>query len=203
MLSRKGPGSRVTQGRRWVGTVEGDRGNKALDMDTARLLKTQDMGYIRTMRQVVRKEVARLEEQVVLTRELNGLEDEEDVVEDDEDDDDMPMPLRAKPNTPKKIIFFDDEEERQAGMQKGQEREDDKGEFEGFDDDEKSDVEESEGAKSLRRLKRDLEHARKKLKALTNAERELDIQRTKMAKTQTSGGVTRKGKKIMVRTRKR
>ena len=96
--------------------------------------------------------------------------------------------------------------EREAAIQDDLDREEDddkEQEFEGFGDDESKDDGESEGAKSLRRLKGELENARKKLQALNRAERELDIQRTKMAKTATSGGHTRKGKKIMVRTRKR
>lgn len=43
-----------------------DRGNKALAMDVVKLLKTQDVGYVRTMLQVVRKERQRLEEEIVL-----------------------------------------------------------------------------------------------------------------------------------------
>jgi U3 small nucleolar RNA-associated protein 11 len=195
------------QGRKWNGTVEGDRGNKGIDMDTARLLKTQDMGYIRTMRQVVRKEVARLEQQVVLTRQVHGLEDNGDNMgAGDDDDDDFDMPMPAGPKAPQKIVFMDDEDEREAAIQDDLDREEDddqEQEFEGFGDDESKDDGESEGAKSLRRLKGELENARKKLQALNRAERELDIQRTKMAKTATSGGHTRKGKKIMVRTRKR
>ena len=194
------------QGRKWTGTVEGDRGNKGLDMDAVRLLKTQDMGYIRTMRQVVRKEVARLEQQVVLTRQVHGLEDNgDDMGAEDEDDDDFSMPMPAGPKAPQKIVFMDDEDEREVAIQADLDQEDegDEKDFEGFDDDEDMDKEESEGAKSLRRLKGELENARKKLQALDRAEGELDIQRTKMAKTATSGGHTRKGKKIMVRTRKR
>ncbi|KAL6413225.1 cgi-94 protein [Ilyonectria robusta] len=60
-----------------------------------------------------------------------------------------------------------------------------------------------ERAKALRRLRRQLELAQKKLKALSDVESALEVQRAKMAKTATSGGQTRKGKKIMVRTRKR
>ena len=63
--------------------------------------------------------------------------------------------------------------------------------------------EEAQRQKTLRQLRRQLEQARTKLQALTNAERELEIQKAKMAKTATSGGQTRSGKKIMVRTRKR
>ncbi|KAF2196715.1 U3 small nucleolar RNA-associated protein 11 [Delitschia confertaspora ATCC 74209] len=56
-----------------------DRGNKALSVDVVKLLKTQDVGYIRTMLQVVRKEKKQLEEEVVLDdEELRALKDGEE-----------------------------------------------------------------------------------------------------------------------------
>ncbi|ENH69353.1 Putative U3 small nucleolar RNA-associated protein 11 [Fusarium oxysporum f. sp. cubense race 1] len=204
MMSRKGPGSKIQDGKRWSGTVEGDRGNKAMDVETVRLLKTQDIGYIRTMRQVVAKEVARLEEQVVLTRGFDKLDEDED--EDDEDEgSDSEFDFATAPSRPKeprKIVFMDDEEQREETILDLEDEVDADKTFEGFDDDKKKEAE-FERAKALRCLRRQLENARKKLKALTDAEGELEIQRAKMAKTATSGGTTRKGKKIMVRTRKR
>lgn len=214
MLSRKGPGSRIMDGRSWTGTAKGDRGNKVLDMDTSRLLKTQDVGYIRTMKQIVRKEVARLEQQVVLTIEVNGIEEDGDMmagdVDDDDDDEMFSVPRSAKPKAPKKIIFLDDEDEREAAME---------GDINGVNDDEDSESvdsgglddneeeqtgdEKSEASKSLRRLKRQLENERRKLKVLTDAERELDVQRGNMAKKGASSRMTRRGKKVAVRTRKR
>ncbi|OCK79352.1 U3 small nucleolar RNA-associated protein 11 [Lepidopterella palustris CBS 459.81] len=44
----------------------GRPGNKPLSMDVVKLLKTQDVGYVRTMLQVERKKRRRLEEEVVL-----------------------------------------------------------------------------------------------------------------------------------------
>ncbi|KAF5611749.1 u3 small nucleolar RNA-associated 11 [Fusarium subglutinans] len=201
MMSRKGPGSRVQDGKRWSGTVEGDRGNKAMDVETVRLLKTQDLGYIRTMRQVVAKEVARLEEQVVLTRGFDKLDEDEDDEDEGSDSEFDFATVPSRPKEPRKIVFMDDEEQREETILDLEEDDADKT-FEGFDDEKKKE-EEFERAKALRRLRRQLENARKKLKALTDAEGELEIQRAKMAKTATSGGTTRKGKKIMVRTRKR
>ncbi|KAF5025644.1 hypothetical protein F66182_2250 [Fusarium sp. NRRL 66182] len=209
MMSRKGPGSRIQDGKRWTGTVDGDRGNRAMDVDTVRLLKTQDIGYIRTMRQVVAKEVARLEEQVVLTRGLDKLDQDEDGEDDDDDDSDDEFDFATAPSkskAPRKIVFMDDEEQRVEALQDhlDQDNQDDADKtFEGFDDDRDKKDAEFERARSLRRLRRQLENARKKLKALADADGELEIQRAKMAKTATSGGSTRKGKKIMVRTRKR
>jgi U3 small nucleolar RNA-associated protein 11 len=59
----------------------GDRGNKALSLETAKLLKTQDAGYLRTMLQVTRKEREKLEQGVFVDEgegsELRVLKDEE------------------------------------------------------------------------------------------------------------------------------
>ncbi|KAJ6782393.1 hypothetical protein PWT90_08027 [Aphanocladium album] len=206
MMSRKGPGARIKVGKSWSGTIEGDRGNKVLDMDTSRLLKTQDMGYIRTMKQVATKEVAKLEEQIVMTRGIDRLDEDEDADGDDSDDfdsdDDEPVRKFSKPKAARKIRFFDNEEAQEDAMEQHLELEEEEFEKEESDDKAKNE-EETEREKSLRRLRRQLENARKKLKALTDAEDALEVQRAKMAKTATSGGSTRRGKKIMVRTRKR
>lgn len=199
-MSRKGPGSRIQDGRSWSGTVQGDRGNKSMDIDMVRLLKTQDVGYVRTMRQVIAKEVARLEEQVVLTRGFDKLDEDEE--EEANSDDEFDLPVKPKPT--RKIVFMDDEDEREETIQDQLDQEDneDEEEFKGFSDKDNEDKD-FEQAKALRRLRRQLENSRKKLKALTDAESALEVQRAKMAKTATSGGQTRRGKKIMVRTRKR
>ncbi|KAF2268376.1 U3 small nucleolar RNA-associated protein 11 [Lojkania enalia] len=56
-----------------------DRGNKALRTDVVKLLKTQDVGYVRTMLQVVRKERKELEEKVLLgDEEVHTLRDGEE-----------------------------------------------------------------------------------------------------------------------------
>lgn len=203
MMSRKGPGARVKEGRSYTGKVQGDRGNKALDMETVRLLKTQDMGYVRSMRQIASKQVAKLEQQLVLTR---GVDHQEEDYNDEDDDFDLPI----EPQKPRKILFADSAEERNDILQKrievaaaADDDDDKEPEFNGFDDDSGSEEKDAERKKSLHRLQRDLDIARKKLKVLTDAERELDIQRVKMAKTATSGGETRRGKKIRVRERKR
>ncbi|KZZ89744.1 U3 snoRNP-associated protein Utp11 [Moelleriella libera RCEF 2490] len=212
MMSRKGPGSRITDGKKWKGTVENDSHNKSLSVETVRLLKTQDMGYVRTMRQVVAKEIARLEQQVVLTRGLDHLDDGDDdgySVDDDMDSDDGDdRPIPSKPKVTRKIVFLDTEEEQETALQRLDEEQEQKkqeGDGECSDEDGAMDADEDgdDQAKSLRQLKRQLENAKKKLKALDDAEAALDVQRAKMAKTATSGGYTRRGKKIMVRTRKR
>jgi U3 small nucleolar RNA-associated protein 11 len=207
MMSRKGAGSRIKDGRSWTGTIEGDRGNSNLDMDTVRLLKTQDIGYIRTMRQVTAKQVAQLEEQVVITRGFDNLDEDDNEEDDDDFDDDDMMPMPVKPKAPRKIVFLDDEQEQEEAVQDHLDQEDAADEEVEGSGDEKDGPEGAdakfERAKSLRRLQRQLDNERKKLKALTDAENALGVQRAKMAKTATSGGLTRRGKKIMVRTRKR
>lgn len=196
-MSRKGPGSRIKTGKTWNGRVEGDRGNKDLDMDTVRLLKTQDLGYVRTMKQVAVKERARLEEQFVLMKGLDQLAEEDDKDEDDDDfgDSDSGASKRRRTSAaPRKIVFADDEAEREEIIE--------------IDEDKKPKQRENQDeafdrAENLGELKRKLEHSRKKVKALMTAESKLEVQQAKMAKTATSGGTTRRGKKIMVRQRKR
>ncbi|RFU73630.1 u3 small nucleolar rna-associated 11 [Trichoderma arundinaceum] len=194
MMSRKGPGAKIKVGRSWNGRVEGDRGNNTgLDTDTVRLLKTQDLAYVRTMKQVAVKELARLEEQVVLTKGLDQLDEEDDDDDDDFDDfNDGASRRRSNSNAPRKIVFMDDEAQRDEVLQ-------DEGETTKREDQDKA----FERAENLRGLKRKLEHSRKKVKSLMTAESKLEVQQAKMAKTATSGGSTRRGKKIMVRQRKR
>ncbi|KAK1455225.1 hypothetical protein CMEL01_03985 [Colletotrichum melonis] len=214
MLSRNSMGSRLKDGRKWSGTVAGDRGNKAMDMDTVRLLKTQDVGYIRTTRNVISKEVRRLEEQIVLIGGIDAANHNGDD-DDDDDDDDLDSDSDAKesarkPTGPRKIVFLDAAEAEakaksaeKAAMDLDDEDED---EFDGFGDAEDGDDDEDAAEsreKQLSRLRLQLQNAKKKLKVLTKAEQGLEIQRAKMAKSATSGGTTRKGKKIMVRARKR
>ncbi|CCF46396.1 hypothetical protein CH063_03862 [Colletotrichum higginsianum] len=204
MLSRNSMGSRLKDGRKWSGTVAGDRGNKAMDMETVRLLKTQDVGYVRTMRNVISKEVKRLEEQVVL---VGGIEAASQNGDDGDDSDDD---IETRPAAPRKIVFLDGTEAKAEAAQ--QEAMDlggdgsDEDEFKGFDDDKEDDGNDdaqTQKEKTLQRLRLQLQNAKKKLKVLSKAEEGLEIQRAKMAKTATSGGTTKKGKKIMVRTRKR
>ncbi len=68
--------SKTVDGRR-----VGDRGNTALSMETVKLLKTQDAGYLRTMLQVTKKEREKLEQEVVVDAgegsELRVLKDRE------------------------------------------------------------------------------------------------------------------------------
>ncbi|KAG9254847.1 small-subunit processome [Emericellopsis atlantica] len=203
MLSRQGPGLRLKEGKKWTGNVKGDRGNKTLDQETVRSLKTQDLAYVRTMRNVAAKEVKRLEEQLVLSRGY-GRYDEDDEKEGADDDDDSEFDFGAPQKKARKIVFFDNEEEMEEAVDQAAEDED----LELGDDDDKPKEgkkaeEEAQRADALWRLKRRLASTKKKLEILEQAEQELDETRAKMAKTATSGGTTRRGQKLKVRARKR
>ncbi|SPO02245.1 related to cgi-94 protein [Cephalotrichum gorgonifer] len=179
MHSRKGPGSALTRGKGFTGKVEGDRGNKSLDVDTVRLLKTQDIAYVRTVGNLLAKEAEVLRRAGVMAREAAGM------------------------NTGEKIVFTEGLEERNAAVKAEREaaaEEDD-------EEEEGGDVAEARAARKreerVEKLERRLEIEEKKLAAVRRVERVLEVQQAKMAKTATSGGTTRKGKKLMVRKRKR
>lgn len=202
MLSRQGPGLRIKEGKAWTGNVKGDRGNKTLDQETVRGLKTQDLAYVRTMRNVAAKEVKRLEEQVVLSRGY-GRYDEDDDKSAGDDDDDSEFDFGPPEKKARKIVFFDNEEEMEEAVDQAAEDED----LEQDDDEKPKDgkkaEEEAQRADALWRLKRKLASTKKKLEILEQAEQELDETKAKMAKTATSGGTTRRGQKLKVRARKR
>ncbi|KAK6194126.1 hypothetical protein LQW54_011767 [Pestalotiopsis sp. IQ-011] len=214
MLSRQGPQGVLSKGKRWNGTVDGDRGNRAMSVDEVRLLKTQDVGYVRTVRNAAAKDVRLLEERVVgLGGSLDvKVVDGDNMDEDDDDDDDWldgEGPARKKP---KKIVFADGAEEREdriAGvLEDGDDGdEDDDISLDGEDAGKKTDSEKARAEQRERlllKLQRRLAQARKRLKVLSTAESELEVQRAKMSKTQTSSnGVTKMGKKFKVRERKR
>jgi U3 small nucleolar RNA-associated protein 11 len=168
MVSQKGP---TTSGKNSTGTLNGDKGNKVLDQDAVRLFKTQDLGYVRTMRNKTQKEVESLRRRVV------GIEAEG-----------------------RRVVFVEGEGERDLKMdaeEEREEREEERGE--------------EEAQKRLRRarekeaekLENMLEIAEKRLEALTEAEEALDLQRKKMGKSLSVGGVTKAGVKFKVRERKK
>ncbi|KAL7620462.1 hypothetical protein AAE478_009457 [Parahypoxylon ruwenzoriense] len=211
MMSRRGPSSSaLTRGesaKKWTGTVDGDRGNRALDLDAVRLLKTQDVGYVRTVRNVALKEAKALEERVV------GLGGSPDVQEEDDDDDEEEgfalAPANRKVSKPKKIVFSEGAEERDdllktlaADKKRGDDDSDVDLDSKAEDDPEALRAEQRQ--RLLEKLQRRLQNARKKLRILARTEQQLEMQRSKMGKTATSGnGVTKSGKKFKVRERKR
>lgn len=177
MLSQKGPS---TQGKNRTGTKNGDRGNAVLSQDKVRSLKTQDLTYVRTMRNTAAKAVQKLREQAA--------------------------GIKSKG---KKIVFVDDREEQAAKF----EAEDSFGDWED-EEDKDEDIGLSKEAKEAKRLRkmrekeadkigRKLQIAEEQLKGLTEEEKNLDLQRAKMSKTPTVGGVTKSGKKFKIRERKR
>jgi len=194
MMSRKGPGASITRGKAFTGMVDGDRGNKAMDVDTVRLLKTQDLGYVRTMRNVAAKELRELEERYILA---GGAERDN---ADDDSDDDM-GPSSSAPQKPKKIVFFDAAEEREQVLEQAEDEDEAMRDVDDEDDEEAATA--GKKAQNLEKLERKLKAARKKLKSLSDAEYELELQKAKMAKTATSGGITKSGRRIKVRERKR
>nr|G0SF32.2 RecName: Full=U3 small nucleolar RNA-associated protein 11; Short=U3 snoRNA-associated protein 11 [Thermochaetoides thermophila DSM 1495]5OQL_H Chain H, U3 small nucleolar RNA-associated protein 11 [Thermochaetoides thermophila DSM 1495]6RXT_UK Chain UK, U3 small nucleolar RNA-associated protein 11 [Thermochaetoides thermophila]6RXU_UK Chain UK, U3 small nucleolar RNA-associated protein 11 [Thermochaetoides thermophila]6RXV_UK Chain UK, U3 small nucleolar RNA-associated protein 11 [Thermocha len=204
MMSRKGPGSALTRGKGFTGTVDGDRGNKALSVETVRLLKTQDLGYVRTMRNIAAKELKELEERYVLA---GGADQPVEEFNSDEDEEES----GSKQAKPKKIVFFEGVEERQQALEKqkaDEEMKDYDEEEDGYDFDDEEEMTEKEKEERrkqlvLEKLARKVKAARKKLKALADAEYELELQQAKMAKTATSGGFTKSGRRIKVRERKR
>jgi U3 small nucleolar RNA-associated protein 11 len=167
MMSRKGP---ATTGKNRTGTVNGDRGNEVLSQDAVRLFKTQDLGYVRTMRNTTMKEVEELEKRAA------GIKSQG-----------------------KKIVFVDDEEEQRRKVE----------DMDIDEDDENEEIDLQE--RNLRKLQRKeaeklenrLEVSRERLKALTEAEQVLELQRSKMAKSTTVGGINKNGVKFKVRERRR
>jgi U3 small nucleolar RNA-associated protein 11 len=104
MMSRKGPS---TMGKNRTGTVDGDRGNQVLSQDAVRLFKTQDLGYVRTMRNKALKEVEELEKRTVgikgQGKKVVFVDDEkeqrqklQDVAMDEEDDEDAEVDAETK-----------------------------------------------------------------------------------------------------------
>ena len=188
MMSRKGP---TSTGKNRTGTVNGDRGNEAMSVETVRLLKTQDLGYIRTARNVATKEVAELERRV---RGIRG--------------------------NGRRIVFVDEEVVENGGLivdevEEVDEDEDGMDDREEYDDIDDEEVEEKSAEtpeqRKLRRLQEReadklearLEQAQERLKSLSQAEEALDLQRAKMAKSMSVGGVNKNGVKFKVRERKR
>ncbi|CZR55020.1 related to cgi-94 protein [Phialocephala subalpina] len=179
MLSRSGP---TTQGKNRTGTVNGDRGNAVLSQDSVRLFKTQDLGYVRTMRNKALKEVEALERSTV------GIK-----------------------GSGKKVVFVDGEEDLPAQEPKKKldldldmDWEDD----EESEEEEKVSIEEKNRrklqAREAEKVETRLTVARERLKALTEAEQALEVQRARMGKSPAVGeGITKQGVKYKVRERKR
>ncbi|KAL8393561.1 hypothetical protein RB595_003343 [Gaeumannomyces hyphopodioides] len=217
MLSRRGPGGALTRGakgRNFTGAVDGDRGNRALPVDAVRILKTQDLGYVRTVRSVLAKEVRQLEEKAAVAAsfaKLGGADEDEEEDDEEEDDDEDDGPRPSKRRKPSRIVFSADTHERDLAMGEGDDLEDADEGFEGFGGDDGEEGDDAKGSNSeaqikaerAAKLRRKLRAAKQRLKALADAEDELEIQRIRMAKKATTGAVTKSGKKVKIRERKR
>ncbi|CAK7214155.1 hypothetical protein SCUCBS95973_002042 [Sporothrix curviconia] len=214
MISRgAGPGTKLSRGsdekrdRHWTGTVDGNRGNKALPVAAVRLLKTQDAGYLRTVRSMLIKEVAKLEQRAAMAKASLGDIDLDEESEDDDDDSEfsdfdsapkMKAPKAPKrPRKPTRIVFADSAADRDSAVQDKMDLRNDRG---GNDE---NDTERQAKIANAKRLQQRVERARTKLQVLDQAEHELELQRARMAKTATMDMVTKSGKKIKVRERKR
>ncbi|CZT09720.1 related to cgi-94 protein [Rhynchosporium agropyri] len=174
MMSRKGP---ATTGKNRTGTVNGDRGNEALSQEAVRLFKTQDLGYVRTMRNKALKDVEKLERRTV------GIK-----------------------GTGTKVVFVDDEEEQRRRASEDMDVDDEEKEDTSDGDPESVDSVtknfRSMQKKEAMKLEIQLRKAREQLDVLTEAERALELQRARMAKSPMVGGVTKKGVKFKVKQRR-
>ena len=193
---------------------KGGRDDSSLSHEAVKLLKTQDAGYLRTMRERTRREREELEKEVVLDG--VGVGDAE------------------KNRIGSKVVFVGDREEQRAWgdgkiekRRPSHDREDDD-EDAGSDDSESEPVNihinpkiqksrkameaeakvlrEERAMKKRRRREQDarrakLEALRIREKDLADAEEELDLQRAKMSHS--VGGVNKNGTKFKVKERKR
>lgn len=217
MVSQKG-GKKMTQGR------HGAREDATLSMETVRLLKTQDAGYLRTMGEQVRRKMEEVEREVRLQDGMSGALDGKNE--------------NGARNGGGKVAFVDstDEQRRRVGRPTGdydEKEEEEEGE-EGEEEEEGHDREDEAGAaaqqsqtekKSRKQLEQErllfketlnakkfkrkaaqsrlkkLEALKKQHKDIVAAEQELDWQRGKMENS--VGGVNKNGVKWKVRERKR
>lgn len=191
-----------------------DRGNKSLNTDVVKLLKTQDAGYIRTMLQMVRKEREDLERRLVLDDEkVTVLKDGEEgrkgkhtvyvgkKEEQDEFDDDE---------------WFGKGGELPGRVGQGQEWADEDDEHDALKQERKISKKQQEARELAQKQERafmskreraqqraaaHLEAIKRRERDLMTAEEELEIQRAKMQHT--VGGVNKNGVKFKIRERKR
>jgi U3 small nucleolar RNA-associated protein 11 len=173
-------------GKQRTGTVNGDRGNEVLSLEKARLLKTQDVGYVRTVGNTVAKEVKKLEEQLAQIEAIQNGKGETEVVTGEG----------------RKTVFLDGEEEMELRIQEAE------WETEAMEERDTSLSKEEKELRKLQRREREkvehrLEFERERLRVLRETEQMLEMQRAGMAKTSTIGGVNKFGVKFKVKDRKR
>jgi Utp11 protein len=197
-----------------AGRLIADRGNTALSQEAVRLLKTQDVGYLRTQAMVERNKRRKLEEGFALENGLDGVKS-----------------FSGLEKKGEKIIYVESREEqrnydRESGLAPmGEAGDDDEWEDDGGQPSKDDHTRPSPlSAKQLKRQlvkeKEDRALRKKHLRAregaakmldmakirerdLAAAERELDLQRARMAKTPSTGGSNKDGVKYKARERKR
>lgn len=204
-----------------------DRGNKALNLDVVKLMKTQDAGYLKTMATRTRKEIERLEQEMQLVEKKVG--EGKTVVQL------KALKPAAKGVAAKHTVFVDDvqlqrdfEPETWLGTdtdglsraynrprrELGDEEDEDDvvGSTSGRKKSQREQEADLEARKAQRAVQKKREHQQEKQKALLEAlrdrednlltaERELESQRDRMQNN--VGGVNKNGVKFKVRERKR
>ncbi|GAD98746.1 U3 small nucleolar RNA-associated protein Utp11, putative [Paecilomyces variotii No. 5] len=202
---------------------------QSLSNEAAKLLKTQDAGYLRTVGERIRREMERLEQEVQMQDGIQevlgeGQTKQKDV---DEEDDFFDFEEEEEDGKPQKVVFAESREEQR---ELGRELDQDSDEMDDDEDDDsfgqlskkqqnqnqkKSKKQLEAEAQALRELraarkskKRAAEARRNKLQSLkkqyaeiTAAERELEWQRGRMDNS--VGGTNKNGVKWKIRERKK
>ncbi|KAI9848274.1 MAG: hypothetical protein M1837_000538 [Sclerophora amabilis] len=180
------------------GTRLGDRGNKSLGVDAVRLLKTQDMGYLRVVGEKARREAERLKEAEEMAVPATG------VVEEEEEEEEEGRNGRRRGEG--KVRFAEGLEERGeevARLRRLSTGERGKREGTGESEDEDGDLLARQRESEREKRKKRTEAARRRYAEIEAAERELDEQRARMAKHRSVGGTNSKGVKWRIRERKK
>lgn len=171
-------------GKNRTGTVSGKKhGEGIIGQEAMRLYKTQDLGYVRGMRNVVGKEVKTLEEKLKLDMGAQGRARKTVYIEDTDQ-----MAKLMQQNMQDDAATDDEESEDKVDEPVTQAREANR---------------EKILAQHRLRLDNRLANATKRLEALSQAEQALDVQRAKMGKAPTVGGTNKDGKTFKIRQRKR
>ena len=180
----------------------GDRGNKTLTQDTVRLLKTQDAGYLKTVAQKAKKETEALEHMFFLG---------------DQQGTPKLYQSRGARERGMRTVFVETREEQTAydlehpgrgtldakSAQPGIPEVDHIGGAELGEDQRVPRLRNRRISKALERQKAKLEASRARQRQIEAAERELELQRAKMAKTPSVGGVNKWGVKWRIQQRKK
>ncbi|KAL5334895.1 small-subunit processome [Aspergillus crustosus] len=201
---------------------------QGLSNEAIKLLKTQDMGYLRTVGERVRRQLERVQEEVKVQEGIRGVlveDGNESHGQDGEDSDEDDFDFGPVEKKARKVVFADDrEDQRRLKVEKGEkvvDSEDEEDEDESFGalqkkQQQKKSKKQLEAEKQAlynerrnRKIKkRALEARTNKLKALqkqyadlSSAERALDLQRAKMSNS--VGGVNKNGLKFKIKERKR